>query len=73
MGIKIALVFDGEYLRDNDGYHLSRGAKDDTVWQNYYWYLIVYPLSICNLLSGSIGESFIKQLNLELLGVMQRK
>ena len=32
MDIKLAEIFDGEYVRNNDGTHLDGGIADDLIW-----------------------------------------
>ena len=72
--VKLAEVFDGEYLRNNDGTHLDGKIIDNKVWQERYRSIIIYPLSQYNLLSnGPIGKPvpclFAKKID----GVRERK
>ena len=32
MDVKLASLFDSEYLRNNDGIHLDRGISDNKIW-----------------------------------------
>ena len=68
MDIKIVDVFDGEYIRKNDG-----GNKKNNIWQNYYKDIIVYSLKQYDLPSEPIGRSFIRALMDEIDGVTERK
>ena len=57
MDVKLAEVFDGEYLRNNDGTHLDGNIVDDKVWQERYRSIIIYPLSQYDPpTNGSIGK-----------------
>ena len=73
MDIKLAEMFDGEYVRTNDGTHLDGGIADDLIWQERYKRIIVYPLSQYDLSNGVVGISFLSMLTDELDGVRERK
>ena len=73
MDRKLAEIFDGEYIRTNDGTQLDGGIEDDTLWQDNYRRKIVYPLSQYNLPGSSLGRSFIELLAYEIDGVRERK
>ena len=45
MDRKLAEVFDGEYIRANDGTQFDGGIVDDNLWQVNYRRIIIYPLS----------------------------
>ena len=73
MYVILAEVFDGEYLRNNDGTHLDGKIVDDKVWQERYRSIITYPLSQYDLPNGKIGKSFLHLLAKEIDGVRERK
>ena len=74
MDVKLAEVFDGEYLRNNDGTHLDGNIVDDKVWQERYCSIIIYPLSQYDLpANGPIGKSFLLLLAKEIDGLRERK
>ena len=73
MDIKIAEVFDGNYIRNNDGTHLHGDIKDDDKWQKRFRSLVDLPLHLYDLPNGSTAKSFIRRLGDELDGVRDRK
>ena len=73
MDRKLAEIFDGEYIRANDGTQLDGGIEDDKLWQDNYRRIIVYPLSQYDLPGSTLGRSFIKLLAGEIDGVRERK
>ena len=73
MDIKLAEMFDGEYVRNNDGTHLDGDIADCLIWQEIYKRIIVYPLSQYDLLNSKIGRYFASMLSSELDRVGERK
>ena len=73
MDRKLAEVFDGEYIRANDGTQLDGGIVDDNLWQVNYRRIIIYPLSQYDLPSGPVGKLFVRLLLAEIDGVRERK
>ena len=73
MDLKLAAVFDGECIRNNDGSYLDGGIKNDNVWQQRYKDIIIYPLQQYDLPNGPIGKAFILKLADEINGVLARK
>ena len=70
---KLAEIFDGEYVRDNDDTQLDCGMVDDNLWQVSYCRIMVYPLSQYGLSSGPVGKSCIRLLPDEIDGIGERK
>ena len=64
MDIKWTEVFDGEYIRNNDGIYLDGKIMDDKV---------IYPLSQYDLSNGSIGNPFLHLLPKEIDEVRETK
>lgn len=73
MDHKLAELFDGEYVHNNDGPHLDGGIEEDKIWQDRHKNIISHPLRLHDLPSGPIGRDFIKTLSEELIGVKLRK
>ena len=73
MDIKIAEVFDGNYIRNNDGTNLHGDIKDDDKWQKRFRSLVDLPLHLYDLPNGSTAKSFIRILGDELDGVWDKK
>ena len=73
MEIKLAQLFDGEYVRNNDGTHLDGGIVDDKICQLRYKRIIVYPLSQYGLPFGTVGRLSVRKFSDELDGVLERK
>ena len=73
MDRKLAEVFDGEYIRANDGTQLDGGIVDDNLWQVNYPRIIIYPLSQYDLPSGPVGRLFVHLFSAEIDGVRERK
>ena len=68
MRIKLAELFEGEHAHDNDRNHLYGKIECDKVCQDWHKKLISHPLRLCDLPSGLVGQSFIKNLYDELTG-----
>ena len=73
MDIKIAEVFDGNYIRNNDGTHLHGDIKDDDKWQIRFRSLVELPLHLYDLSNGSTSKLLIRILSDELDRVRDRK
>ena len=74
MDLKLAAVFDGEYIRNNDDSCLDGGIKNDNVWQQRYKDIIIYPLQQYDLPNnGSIGKVFVLKLADEINGMLAQK
>ena len=72
--LKLAAVFDGEYIRNNDGSHLDGGIKNDDVWQQRYKDIIIYPLQQYDLPNNvPIGKTFVLKLADEINGELAKK
>ena len=60
MAIKLAEIFDDEYLRNNDSTHLDGSVTNIEIWQERFKRIIVYPLSQYDLPSGQVGGPFVR-------------
>ena len=73
MDIKLAEIFDGEYVRNSDSIHWDGGIVYDNLEQERYKRVIVYPLSQYHFPSNSVGRLFILILLDEISGILERK
>ena len=67
-------MFDGKYIRANDGTQLNGGIVYDTLWQDNYRRIIVYNyLSQYDISSEPVGRSFVKKITDEIDKVRESK
>ena len=73
MDKKIANVFEGNFIRNNDGTQLDGGISDDSIWQTRFRSLVILPLQQYDLPRGPTGNLFVLLLVSENEGVIDRK
>ena len=73
MDTKLAEVFDGKNIQNNDGTHLDCEIVDDKVWQEKYSSIIIYPLSQYDIPKGPIWKSFLQLIAKEIGRVWESK
>ena len=73
MDAKLAEVFDGKNIQNNDGTHLDCEIVDDKVWQEKYSSIIIYPLSQYDIPKGPIWKSFLQLIAKEIGRVWESK
>jgi hypothetical protein len=52
----------GDHIHQNSGQHLHGEVKDNTIWQNHWSHLVVYPALTYNAPTGTDGSHFVKKL-----------
>ena len=73
MDTKIASVFEGNFIRNNDGTQLDDGISDGSIWQTRFHSLVILPLQQYDLPRGTTDKLFIRLLLSEIDGVIDRK
>ena len=55
---KLEKVF-GDYVHQNNGSHLTRGVKDDHVWQIFYNEILLHTATHYDVPKGKVGKIYL--------------
>jgi hypothetical protein len=62
----------GDHIHQNSGHHLDGDISNNTVWQNYWRHLIVYPSQIYDAPKGKVECQFVAKVA-ELIESIQKR
>ena len=73
MDALLASVYDGEYIRDNDGGHIPASLPEGKEEWSALMDLVRFPLRQYNLPKGGVGRKFVDELARLIDGVAEGK